>query len=213
MGRHRLEWRLPTFHRMTLQSSDGSWFCAAPLTTCTLLLALLVPATLSCAASTPAPKPPTTAAAGEKQTERGARLELREPEWLPPEGREMIAARMQRHAEDMMFLMASVVLLNHEVAAQLSDGIANEPRLARPAADERDTLNALLPGRFFELEDELRERSRAVAVAAKLKDNARLTKASGQLVETCVSCHAVYLQDHPADDDLEWRSTAAAALR
>jgi hypothetical protein len=188
---------------MTLQNFNGSRLCSAPVTTFTLLLALLVPAALSCAASTPAPKPPPAAAAGEKPTEPGARLELREPGWLPPEGREMIAARMQRHAEDMMFLMASVVLLNHEVAAQLSDGIANEPRLARPAAGERDTLNALLPGGFFELEDELRERSRAVAVAAKLKDNARLTKAYGQLVETCVSCHAVYLQDRPPGDELE----------
>lgn len=188
---------------MTLQNFHGSRPCSAPATTFTLLLALLVPPALSCAASTPAPKPPTPAAAEGEPSAPGAPLELRDPAWLPPAGREMIAARMQRHAEDMMFLMASVVLLNHEVAAQLSDGIANEPRLARPAAEERDTLNALLPGRFFELEDELRERSRAVAAAAKLKDNPRLTKAYGQLVETCVSCHAVYLQDRPPGDDLE----------
>src|SRR6187402_1431844 len=117
---------------MTLQNFNGPWLFAAPLTTFPLLFALLVPAALSCASSTTAPKTPTTAAPGEKPTEPVARLELREPGWLPPEGREMIAARMQRHAEDMMFLMASVVLLNHDVAAQLSDGIANEPRLARP---------------------------------------------------------------------------------
>jgi hypothetical protein len=115
----------------------------------------------------------------------------------------MLTSRMHRHAQDMMFLVASVVLLNHDVAADLSGGIADEPRLARPAAGERDSLNALLPRRFFELDDELRERSRAVATAAKLKDDALLAKAYGQLVETCVSCHAVYLQDQPESDDLE----------
>lgn len=193
---------------MALQNFNGSWL-AAPLTprrrltTFPLLIALLVPAAPACAASTPAPNPPATEAAGAKPTGPGSRLELREPEWLPPAGREMLAARMHRHAEDMMFLVASVILLNHDVAAQLSDGLASEPRLARPAAGERDTLNALLPDRFFELDDELRERSRSVAVAAKLKDDTRLAQAYGQLVETCMSCHAVYLQGRPLGDDLE----------
>lgn len=168
-----------------------------------LLLALLVPGALACAASTPAPKHAATETAGEEPQQPGSRLELREPEWLPPEGREMLALRMQRHAQDMMFLVVSVVLLNHDVAAELSQALADEPRLARPAAGERDTLNALLPRRFFELDDELRERSRAVALAAKQKDDARLAKAYGQLIETCVSCHSVYLQAQPASDEVE----------
>jgi hypothetical protein len=183
---------------MALHEFDRFWlFRRSPL-----LVVLLVSA-LSCAASTPAPQRAEAQQAAEKPTDPVSRLELREPTWLPPEGREMLAARMHRHAQDMMFLVASVVLLNHDVAAELSDGIADEPRLGRPAAGEQDTLNALLPARFFELEDELRERSRAVAVAAKSKDDARLAKAYGQLVETCVSCHAVYLQDRPASDELE----------
>lgn len=120
---------------------------------------------------------------------------MREPEWLPEEAREILTARMQRHGEDMMFLMASVVLLSHDGAEHLANQIASEPRIGRPAAEERDTVSSLLPPRFFDLQDELRERARAVAVAAKAKDTARMVKAHGQLVETCVKCHSVYLRD------------------
>jgi hypothetical protein len=125
-------------------------------------------------------------------------LDLPEPGWLRPQAREMLTARMQRHGDDMMFLMASVVLLSHDGAEALAGQIAAEPRIGRPGPGERDTLNALLPTRFFDLQDQLRDRARAVADAARARDDARLVKAYGQLAETCVSCHSAYLRD-PGD--------------
>lgn len=101
----------------------------------------------------------------------------------------------------MMLLMASVVLLSHDGAELLANQIAAEPKLARPARGELDTLNALLPIQFFELQDEVRERAAVVVAAAKARDNDRLVKAYGQLAETCVSCHSVYLNDDPAVDE------------
>jgi hypothetical protein len=149
----------------------------------------------SCAAS---PKhAPETAA----QPTRVPRPELRQPTWLPPEAREMLTRRMLRHAQDMSYLVNGVVLLEHDVVLELSERMAAEPRLGRPAPGEQGTLGALLPSRFFDLEDELRERARALGEAARAKDDTGLVHAYGQLVGTCVSCHALYLQDDVAADD------------
>jgi hypothetical protein len=155
---------------------------------------------LACATTAPAPKPPQ--AEGERaQPVAPGPLRLAEPEWLPPRAREMLTARMQRHGQEMMSLVVNLVILRHEETAVAAEEIAAEPRLSRPLPDERDTINALLPARFFDLEDELRERAQSVADAARSRDDARLIAAYGQLTETCVSCHTVYLRDPSSSDE------------
>jgi hypothetical protein len=160
---------------------------------------LLVLGAFACAASTQAPKPVSAVAA---RPHTPAQPQLREPKWLPIEAREMLTTRMRRHGHDMLLLSASVLMLDRDVALELAERVAEEPRLGRPAAGEQGTLNALLPTRFFELDDELRRRSLAVAEATALQDEIGLAKAYGQLVETCVSCHVVYLRDDSDDDEL-----------
>jgi len=130
-----------------------------------------------------------------------APAKLPKPEWLPEAAREMLATRMQRHGEELMLLLVTVLTLGHEDSAHLAREVAAEPRIGRPGPGEKDTLNALLPARFFELQDELRERALAVADAADAKDSGRVVRAFGKLTETCVSCHAVYL-DAEASLDL-----------
>jgi len=112
----------------------------------------------------------------------------------------MLGERMDRHGEEMMLLLVSVMTLRHEDTELLANEVAAEPRLGRPGPGEKGTINALLPARFFALQDELLERAHAVAAAARAKDNGRIVRAYGQLAETCVSCHSVYLEP---DSELE----------
>ena len=105
----------------------------------------------------------------------------------------MLSARMERHGEEMMLLLVSVMTLHHEDTELLAEQVGAEPRLGRPSPGEKGTISALLPPRFFGLQDQLVERAHAVAEAARAKDNGRIVRAYGQLAETCVSCHSVYL--------------------
>ncbi|MEY4543968.1 MAG: hypothetical protein RL685_163 [Pseudomonadota bacterium] len=115
------------------------------------------------------------------------------PDWLPTEAREVLSSRMQRHGEEMMLLLVSVMTLQHPDTEILAEHIAAEPRLGRPAKGETGTISAMLPPRFFELQDELQVRARAMAEMARTSDPSRIVRAYGQLAETCVSCHSVYL--------------------
>src|SRR3954470_6638478 len=119
---------------------------------------------------------------------------LPKPNWLPSEAREMLSARMDRHGEVMMMLLVSVMTLQHSDTELLAEQVAAEPRLGRPGPGEKGTISALLPPRFFTLQDQLVDRAHAVANAARANDNGRIVRAYGQLAETCVSCHSVYLQ-------------------
>lgn len=111
---------------------------------------------------------------------------------LSPLARRFLHRRMERHGEDMLRLMKAVVLVEREGARAIANDIANEPRLARPMPDADAEINASLPSRFFTLQDELRERAKAVAAAAATRDTAELTRAFGRLTETCVTCHEAF---------------------
>lgn len=105
----------------------------------------------------------------------------------------MLHGRMDRHGEVMMLLLLSVMTLHQNDTELLAEQVAAEPRIGRPGPAEKGTLNALLPTRFFGFQDELTARAHALAEAARASDNGRIVHAYGQLVETCVSCHSVYL--------------------
>jgi hypothetical protein len=105
----------------------------------------------------------------------------------------MLHERMERHGEVMMLLLVSVLTLHQNDTELLAEQVAAEPKVGRPGPEEKGTLTALLPARFFELQDELTARAHALAEAARVSDNGRIVRAYGQLAETCVSCHSVYL--------------------
>jgi hypothetical protein len=120
---------------------------------------------------------------------------LPEPEFFPPLAREILHRRMNRHGEDMLALVSSILMLNHQVSETLATEIVREPLLGRPTPADPDTLNVQLPARFFGLQDELKDRARSVAQAAQGKHNQKLVQSLGRLIETCVSCHALYLDE------------------
>lgn len=61
---------------------------------------------------------------------------------------------MRRHAEQVPELVSRVVVLDYDGAAKVAGEIFDEPGIARPLAG--DELNAVLPERFFVLQDALR---------------------------------------------------------
>jgi hypothetical protein len=165
---------------------------------------------VACGAAAPAPKAPTekepkaVVESGQKLEERStAQPVMQKPEWIPSEAREMLAARMRRHGEEMMFLVVSVLILSYDSAESMALEIAAEPRIGRPGVGERGTINALLPSHFFEYQDELRERADALSDAAHEKDHERMVRAYGKLAETCVGCHAAYMEAEPPSEELE----------
>lgn len=172
--------------------------------------ALIIGQSFGCSAASQPPKAPaeeapkaTVESSQSKGDSAAARPVMRKPEWIPSEAREMLAARMRRHGEEMMFLVVSVLILSYDSAESMALEIAAEPKIGRPGAGESGTINALLPSRFFEFQDELRDRADAVADAARAKDHTRLVRAYGQLAETCVGCHAAYMEAEPPGDESE----------
>ncbi len=108
--------------------------------------------------------------------------------------RRLLRRRMERHGRDLSTLGQAVVLLQLEVAQELAQGVAKEPRIVRPTPDSTDELNTQLPERFFLLQDELRDRARTLAQAAGSKDPQATAAAYGTLLQTCVSCHRAFLR-------------------
>jgi hypothetical protein len=119
------------------------------------------------------------------------------PEYLPEAARIKLQERMEHHGADMMMLTASVLTLSYEDVTEIAWNVALEPKFSRPGPDSMDTLNASLPLRFFDLQDELADRARALAGAARARDHLKMVKAYGKLAETCVTCHSTYFHGIP----------------
>ena len=139
---------------------------------------------------------PSMGAPAAKKLPQAGRKEpaLAAPSYLSAELREVLNQKMSHHAQNMHALVFAVLLLDRDSARAIAHDIAAEPRLARPLPGGDDTLNALLPKRFFVLQDDLRQRATEVAEAAGQKDDVKLAESFGRMTSACVACHSVYLQ-------------------
>lgn len=122
---------------------------------------------------------------------------LKTPDYLNELARQLLKERMARHGKDVSRLVQAVVLLERDVAKELAQTIATEPRITRPTPGASDELNSALPEQFFVRQDELRERAKALAVAAQNKSDNDLADCLGDLMRTCVGCHSAYLEPGP----------------
>lgn len=109
--------------------------------------------------------------------------------------RALLSRRMENHGFEMTNLMWATLLLDRPAAADISQAILAEPRLARPISRDSSELNTRLPASFFDLQDALVVAAKGLAeVAAQPQSTPeQLASAFGQLTSTCVNCHAVYL--------------------
>lgn len=151
-----------------------------------LLVLLAVPAAAD--DKKPSTKPPVVAKAPARDDQS-----LGRPEYLSDLARQILRRRMERHGRDMIHLMTGVVLLRREVVQTIAQELSREPRITRPLPDARDELNSALPEKFFVLQDELRERAKALEEAAKARNDKELGESFGRLTQTCVACHSAFL--------------------
>lgn len=158
-----------------------------------VLLSLIVLGTAALGAE-PAAKAPKP----QQKVTPTARKGLEEPSYLSLIARQLLKQRMARHGADMLALVQAVLFLDHQTTQRLAAEIAAEPRLTRPIAGGLDDVNAALPERFFILQDELKSRAIDLAGASRSSDPAQLAARLGELTQTCVSCHAAYLEPPPA---------------
>jgi cytochrome c556 len=122
---------------------------------------------------------------------------LAAPQHLSSTAKSLLDQRMARHGADMAELDRAVIFLDLLKAAKLADHIAAEPTLARPTGTDANELNAQLPERFFQLQDELKGNAARLASAARGYNIDDLAQAHAQVVRTCVACHGVYRDARP----------------
>jgi hypothetical protein len=118
-------------------------------------------------------------------------LDRAEP--FPVLARKALEKYMLDHGEDMDTLLWSALMLDYELIVNRAERMANRPRLSRPS-DDINTLNAFLPARFFELQDQMSAAVVDMARAGRVKDDAAIGKSYARMAETCIACHSLYLR-------------------
>jgi cytochrome c556 len=141
-------------------------------------------------ASQPPPTPPQQDQLARAISPPEKALEPAQP--LPGAARAVLKSRMANHVRDMTDLVSAIMVLDYPTIANRAKAVASDANLARPLGGDATELNALLPDRFFEYQDELRKNARALAAAAERMDALEVAEAYGHVSESCVRCHAVY---------------------
>jgi hypothetical protein len=154
-----------------------------------LLTSLLV---LSC--STAGQRPPPDARPTTVTAPLSARL--LPPADLPGPVRQVLQSLMAQHRGDMADLVAASMGVLYEDMARAADRVA-ATSLSRPLTGDATELNAFLPARFFDLQDELVLRARTLAGVARQHDAGATASAYAAISETCVNCHATYRDARP----------------
>jgi len=114
------------------------------------------------------------------------------PQYLSNTTRELLRARMASHANDMGELVSAIMILQYPRIAEKAAAIEAQVDLARPVTKDATDLASSLPPVFFDYQDELKARARALAEAAKAQGAFRVADAYGDLSKTCVKCHSVF---------------------
>jgi len=111
---------------------------------------------------------------------------------VPPAARALLKKRMARHAGDMNELLSATVRVDYPTILESAGRIAAEAPLSRPVSGDASEINAQIPPRFFDLQDELRMHARDLVAAAKERNPDRVASTMGALTSTCVRCHTLF---------------------
>lgn len=111
---------------------------------------------------------------------------------VPPAARALLKKRMARHAGDMNELLSATVRVDYPTIVESAGRIAAEAPLSRPVSGDASEINAQIPPRFFDLQDELRVHARDLVAAAKERNPERVASTMGAMTATCVRCHTLF---------------------
>jgi cytochrome c556 len=114
------------------------------------------------------------------------------PQYLSNTTRELLRARMASHANEMGELVSAIMILQYPGIAERAAAIEGQVDLARPISTDATDLASALPPAFFDYQDELKARARALEEAAEAQGAFRVADAYGDLSKTCVKCHSVF---------------------
>jgi cytochrome c556 len=158
--------------------------------------AIAVSTLLILAAGACASQPPPPAAPQESQLARAvappATAHLEPPEALPGAARAVLKRRMAGHVRDMSDLESAIMVLDYAAIHDRAQAVAGDANLARPLGGDATELNSLLPDKFFDYQDALRNNARLLATAAERMNALEVADAYGRVAESCVQCHASY---------------------
>jgi len=112
---------------------------------------------------------------------------------LPPLVRKALRDKMARHGDDTTTLLHTTLRLDYPNTDKVITAMLEEGSLARPVPGDPSLVNASVPERFFDMQDEMHVAARALRDAARKNDEEGAATAFGALATSCVRCHAVYL--------------------
>ena len=107
--------------------------------------------------------------------------------------RAALRTQMRSHGRGMLELVSAVTVLDYDAVTSSAQRVLDEPRVARPLTADATELNATLPDRFFEQQDELRRDLQSLQHAAAAHDPEALADAFAATSRACVHCHASYV--------------------
>jgi len=114
-------------------------------------------------------------------------------ERLSDTARAALKTQMHAHARGMLELVSTATLLDYDGALAATERLLAEPRLARPITRDATELNATLPPRFFELQDDLYTQLQQIRTACAARTPEALATGLAGAMRTCVQCHDAYL--------------------
>jgi cytochrome c556 len=118
---------------------------------------------------------------------------LNAAERLPESARAAVATQMHAHARGMLELTSAATVLDYDGVRTATQRLLEEPRIARPVGRDASELNAALPPRFFDLQDQLRDRLQRLSHDAAARDANALAGSLAATTRTCIQCHDAYL--------------------
>lgn len=122
---------------------------------------------------------------------RHPRLDRRQP--LPEPARELLRDDMMRHGQTLEQLLWSAVMLEHAATADAARDLLTQPRIPRPAPTTGEPQRGQIPMSFFDLQDRMYAAASELHRAATARDDMAAAKAYGDLTQTCIACHSIYL--------------------
>jgi hypothetical protein len=150
------------------------------------------------AQSSPAPGAPAAAASRPAVPGDQPRRTLQRQRPLPEAARKALHSKMIAHGDDMESLLWATLMLDYDTASAISEWIQDRPKLERPRQPGGKPAFADLPESFFVLQDQLDRVAYELSLAASNRDDAQMARLYGRMAETCIRCHALYLQLPPA---------------
>lgn len=121
-----------------------------------------------------------------------ANRHLPQPTHLSEDVRAAIKKTMNAHGDDFTMLLWSILFLDLDAASETAKGIVTRPTVtAKPEEKVR------LPPQLLVLSSQLNEQATHMAELSKQpeRDSEAFAKSFGELAQTCVRCHAVYLYE------------------